>query len=603
MYTAVRYGLIGLLAVSFSSPIFSESPTSKSTRTSTVDVVIVTANAIDVPAWKLGVKTGSIDIEEAKRLGNTDLTGVMNQMSNANVVETAHQSSAFVRGLPSRFAKVYFNGMDLKDPIHVNGNSFWDAVNLASVTRIDVIDGASSALYGGYAVGSVINLVGSDSGSYAEFSGSNEYYTASVHGATQKGAWTLEGATSRVYDNRVSSKTGNSEKDLYNATNHYGRVKWTGASETSELQWLHTEAIIGLDPESFEASAETENQLTSIVDRIGWRNEWKFSNQLKSEIKATFGSVSRLELLPVRYNRYTGQRYDIDAHTKWQEKAFGLAVGVEYEYDSGYQNTSFERIGPNWMATTGLYSAASYTLDRADLTVSGRLVSNDDGRWTPVYGIGGAVRLLQGLELRGNYSKGYRKASIYELANTTAPAALTPETAKCSEIGVWVTGNVGSAYVTFFNSVVASYIDYDFSTGYIKTGKDANSRGYEVGALIDPVLFLGPSRLSYTGTVATLGADRAPRIPEYKFTASTVVNAGDYSIGALFQSVGSRRDTIYSATVVPAYTTLDLSVRYLGFENWTPFLTVTNVLNSQYEIATTYKAPDRSIILGVSWHD
>ena len=54
---------------------------------------------------------------------------------------------------------VLVDGMPFNDPF--GGWVYWTRVPMESVDRIEVVDGSSSSLYGNYAMGGVINIVGS----------------------------------------------------------------------------------------------------------------------------------------------------------------------------------------------------------------------------------------------------------------------------------------------------------------------------------------------------------------------------------------------------------------------------------------------------------
>ena len=106
-----------------------------------------TTTPVHVLSQKLIKETGSTDLQEV-------LTKLMPQVSFA---PNAMGSYIRVNGLGNKYVLVLVNGKKMIGDIA--GNVDLSRIDMSRVKRIEVLDGAASALYGSDAIGGVINII------------------------------------------------------------------------------------------------------------------------------------------------------------------------------------------------------------------------------------------------------------------------------------------------------------------------------------------------------------------------------------------------------------------------------------------------------------
>lgn len=106
-----------------------------------------TATPVHVITKKEIANTGVTNFQEA-------ITRLMPQMSYA---PTSMGSFLRMNGMGNNYIVILINGQKLNGDI--SGNNDLSRINLARIKRIEVLDGAASALYGSDAIGGVINII------------------------------------------------------------------------------------------------------------------------------------------------------------------------------------------------------------------------------------------------------------------------------------------------------------------------------------------------------------------------------------------------------------------------------------------------------------
>ena len=84
----------------------------------------------------------------------------MKLVPSISVQTTAMGTTLYVNGLPDKYLLVLINGKKVAGDI--SGSIDYDRINMDAVKRIEVLKGASSALYGSDAIAGVINIITDD---------------------------------------------------------------------------------------------------------------------------------------------------------------------------------------------------------------------------------------------------------------------------------------------------------------------------------------------------------------------------------------------------------------------------------------------------------
>lgn len=128
--------------------------------TYTLDEVIVTATRTMKGAKAIPASVDVITAEEIAAKNVTSITEAL-QMKTGVYMSPVAQGGISIRGFSSTDILVLLDGQPMNSSW--NGLVNWEMVPVERVARIEIVRGATSSLYGGRAVGAVVNIITKDS--------------------------------------------------------------------------------------------------------------------------------------------------------------------------------------------------------------------------------------------------------------------------------------------------------------------------------------------------------------------------------------------------------------------------------------------------------
>ncbi len=160
------------------------------TATRTVQRVSDTAASVAVLTQQDLATSGGITLDDA--LG--EIPGFMLYRRNGSLTANPTSLGVSLRGVGTSGASralVISDGIPLTDPF--GGWVYWDRIPMTSVSRVEVVEGGVSDLYGGEALGGVINVIPvrphDTSLSLATFYGNEQTPYASLTASLREGSW------------------------------------------------------------------------------------------------------------------------------------------------------------------------------------------------------------------------------------------------------------------------------------------------------------------------------------------------------------------------------------------------------------------------------
>lgn len=138
--------------------------------------IVVSATRIETPIDEIGSSVTVITDEEIARNQQRSLPDVLQTVPGLNIVQSGGpggKTSVFMRGSNSNHTKVLIDGVDANDPSQ-DGVFDFGQVLTADVSRVEVLRGPQSSLYGSDALGGVINIVTKKGAGPPRFSGTLE---------------------------------------------------------------------------------------------------------------------------------------------------------------------------------------------------------------------------------------------------------------------------------------------------------------------------------------------------------------------------------------------------------------------------------------------
>ncbi|MDP9064714.1 MAG: TonB-dependent receptor plug domain-containing protein, partial [Pseudomonadota bacterium] len=192
-----------------------------------LSAVVVVANRAPEPVGKTGssvtVLTGAA-IKESQETVVADLLARTPGITVARNGGVGQATSVFIRGADSDQTVVLIDGVQLNDPSTTAGGFNFANLLTAGVSRIELLRGAQSTLYGSQAIGGVVNIITSDladprTAHLAAEGGSHGtgLWTGDAGGQTEALQWRLSGnwyGTSGIdsFDQRYGGRRPNASQ-------------------------------------------------------------------------------------------------------------------------------------------------------------------------------------------------------------------------------------------------------------------------------------------------------------------------------------------------------------------------------------------------------
>lgn len=610
----------------------------------TLDEIVVTANRTPSEVSRIGVSVDVIDSEDLA--GTTTVAEGLDRLPGVSVIQQGPFGSTTnvrVRGADGRYLAVYVDGVRVDDPSNFTTQFDFGSLMSVDVGRIELLRGSQSALWGGSAVGGVINI----SSRRAIEDGVNQevrveagsYGTKSLsYGLTAKqGALETTLNLARISTDGYSTVSTGTEADSADANRLSATARYAvndsltlglsafGQNTTQEYDGFSSTPPYG--PADAENSQDRKERGGRVFAEFATGGTTHFFDITRYDIDRTYiqeGSE------PSGYN---GNRTAASwtATTKVGD-AFSFVYGADTSREEALVLSAaeldpftFEAINT---ATTedsrisGVFAQVLWA-PTADLDISATLRRDDHSEFGGFNTgrLAAAWRLSSDTTIRASLSNGFRAPSLNELyADYTAfgylnNPDLTPETSRSAELGIeHVYANDAKVSATLFrletDDLIANgdcLLPVVDMGGYVYCplqqleNLDGKSyrQGLELAASL-PVTETVSADLSYTYTdTSDPEGDRLSRIPEHDLSIGLEAQLSDRLSGGLtLTHLGGRYDA--SVGDMEDVTLAGLSVSYGLTDTADAFLRIDNVADVDWEPAPGYNAAGRTISVGLA---
>jgi vitamin B12 transporter len=620
-------------------------PTRGSEPVQQLEEVVVTATKTPTP---LSQVTSAVEVITEKELQTQKLKTV------ADALRLSQSLAAFGSGGPGTEVTVRMRGgspsqtLVLIDGAIVNSTTlgYYSFANLTTdnIERIEILRGPQSMLWGGDAVGGVINIItkrGTDTprvGGFFEY-GSFLSIREGAHASGQKGPLDLSLSLSRWDTAGISAadyRLGASERDAYRnwqgssrvglALPHDGRLDLT-------FRWLNTS--IGLDnistpPKDVFGSKTKEQQVIYGGSYDQPFTDW-WSQKLTlthNEDRALFlpGTLQRnlvtgafsVPAGPPNETKTSTNRIEVQENFRLAQPLL-LSTGYQFREQGGGNNTGLMSRIINSHA--GFAEAQLNVWDRVFATAGVRQDRyNTFGAATTYRTTAGYLFTETGTKVRGSYATGFRAPTINDLffPNFGNPN-LRPEKSQGSDIGVdqrvlgdRVRLSGGYFWNRFRNLILNSNNDpacAPFST-FLSCPRNigaAASKGWEasmgVSLLRDqPFAKNLDLQAQYTNTLTRdlTTNNRLQRWPVDQWSALLSYQPVEPLVTTLtVRYVGSRFNDLLNRQPMRAFDIWAFTAAYDMTKNVQAYTRVENLFDKQYEEILNAGTPGRSIYVGV----
>jgi len=603
--------------------------------------IVVTATRTEQPTLEIGSTTTLITAEQLEKGGKKTLVEALSTVPGLDVVQNGgpgSTASIFIRGANSEHTMIMIDGIRVNDPISTGRTFDIGHLTLDNVSRIEIVRGPQSTLYGSDAMGGIINIItkrgqdkpsayiSAETGSYDTFRES-----AGISGRTGRFDYSI--GVSRFDTKGISAaaeKYGNTEKDGYGNTSINSRFGFS-PKEGLEFNLIARYTNAKSDLDNFEGPGGDDPnyiQDTKFFLLNGYTKLSLLKGKWEQRLNVSFNQIRRnltndidhLNPLDSSLGKYKGHIFKLGwQHHLYLNPSNTITAGIEYERETGDSYYSYESswgpgesIFPKESAhTTGFYVQDSINLENTFFINFGIRIDDHSRFGTETtYRIAPAVVLKSGTKLRATYGTGFKAPSLYQLYSPATDWGavgnqyLEPEKSKGWDLGLeqFFFNNRLRFSFTYFRNDFDNLIDYDWMQGYINIA-EAKTEGLEIYVFVRPLKNLTfTGSYTYTNTLDKIDNERLLRRPKHK--ANLAANFRFLKKGNLhldFIYVGERDDVFPypTRTVADPYSLFNLATDFRVFRNIEIFGRIDNLLDKDYEEVLGYGTPGRSAYIGI----
>lgn len=579
---------------------------SASTIAESLEPVVVTATRTDTPLSQVLAPSILVTRDQLDRFPAADVADVLRMQTGLEIARNGgpgQPASLFIRGTDSNHALVLIDGVRI-NPGTIGGAAL-ENIDPASIERIEVVKGPRSAVWGTDAIGGVVNIItrratksGADvslgagrygtrtAGGNAALVGDAGAVAASVNwldadgfatrrfDATDRGYRNLSAtlnATSRIDDVDLAVRGWHSE-----GTSEYSDFfatpvdqDYRNTSLAAEAGWQATTAWhTRLRVSNFQ-SRIAQNQSDDFVETRRWQADWQNDVAAGEHHLLTFGVVASWEKADTIS---FGSGFDASTNTK--------LVYLQDQIQAGRNR---------------LLLAAGYT-DHS--TFGGHTT------WNVEYGFA----LRDDVSLYAATGTAFRAPDSTDRFGFGGNPALEPERSRQYEVGL--RGRIGTRQnwsIAAFRNQVTDLIQFvtvsfDPFVGENRNVERARITGVDLDWQYRGDLWLLRAGLNLQNPRDLSNDSRLLRRARRNatFAVSRQIGAGRFGIDVL--AAGDRRDFGFPEPVrLGRYVLANLSAQWSFAERLTLTARVENLFDRDYELASGYNTPGRSLFASVRY--
>lgn len=579
-----------------------------------VDAIIVTATRLSAP---IDVTPGAYVIDEAEieRSGAAFVSEILSEISGVSLYSQGSPggvTSVRLRGVAQDKTLVLLDGVTLNDPSQPAGGYDFASLELADISRIEVLNGPQGSLWGSDAIGGVIALTSRelDGARMSLEAGSQDTINASgaVGVANDRGAFGISLSSFRTDGiSKADEADGNPEADPFEAYSAglNGRVTFGAVTLEGRARYQEAEAHIDGYPAPAYLLADTP-EISDTETASGFLRARASLLGFDQSVTWMGSTIDRSIAGGAFPSRYTAER------TAWRWQAdnarvtdrLGLVFGVEREDTQGDLSTGVaEELG-----STSAFAAARFeATDRLTASLSARVDDPDEYDAETTLRAGLAYDLGGGFSISGAWGQGFKTPTISQTLCDFCFAfipypELRPERAEGYDLGLaWRSADdrIGLRATAFRieveDEIVFFFDILTFDSYYVNVAR-TESTGVELQGDIRFGQGFGLSG-SYAWTDAhDQDGDRLLRVPEHSGSVTLDWSGGDWRAALTVRGESDQDDAggVRDGFVIGRFTG-----GYQLTDNVELTLRVENLTDARYQEVLGYGETGRAAHAGI----
>ncbi|WP_246831429.1 TonB-dependent receptor plug domain-containing protein [Pseudotabrizicola formosa] len=581
-----------------------------------LDEITVIASTEPVPLGRTGATVNVVSSEDLAAAGNQSAAALLSRLPGVSMSRNGGLGTSTalrIRGLSGPYIGVRIDGIDVADPSGTQCAYDFGSTTSGGLSRIEVLRGSQSALFGSEAIGGVVDITtfrATQEGTEAQVTleaGSDATYSGSASVGVKTDRAELAFTLARTVTDGISAYAFGTEDDAFRATtlSFYGSYAVTDTL-TLGMNGFARDSYSEFDSQ-YGDSAETESGKLRALRGFAALAAGATEHEL------SFARTTTERDYPLGFLRlYSGEREQLAYKGRWQA---GDRLSVNWGLDRTSETFGAGSASGTSRTTSALTEVLYAPSDALDLSLALR---HDDHSQFGGQASGRAAlawRPNGDWVIRAVAGTGFRAPSLYELYGPFGTIGLRPEESRSFELGAeYLLPAGGSLQATLFDTRIEDKIDF-VSSNYRQTSGTTRTRGIELigrtaiaegWEVFGNYTFTDASLVSRTGVTS-----EAIRVPRHDLVLGVEGRLAEGWTGQVtVQHVAGLKDDYYDLSIgpfgatrrvaLPDYTIANVSLAYEVNDKTTAYLRIENLFDEQYQTVTDYGQPGRSVFVGLS---
>lgn len=585
------------------------------------DPIVVSATKTEESLNSLSANIHILTSEEIEERHYLNVAEALNSLPGISITANGGlgtTQSVFVRGMDTNRVLVLINGIRYQDPSNTSGASFAHLM-IGDISRIEVIKGAQSGIWGADASAGVINIITKEAqqGTHTGFTAEAGSFSTRKWGgfvSHKTDTFDLKLALERVMSDGFTAQAPKGkdifayENDPYanttlNLSGHYRPTP----NDTLGLHFTDINALSNYDGYNAPDSTQRSDVRTKLY---GLNYDRKGEDHTLS-LKANRSVFKRDELdttYGVKVFNGTTEQLELNDRFGYRDTDFIVAGIMKESYDVDYVQANNAQAQME-VSSKGLYLTNSNSVGNLILTETIRRddYTNFSGKTTGK--LGAKYRFTPDLYLSGNYGTAYTAPSLIQILNPwgATNTSLKPENTKSRDVTI----GYHNLTATYFENRVTDLVQWydptplDWSNNdpyYTNLNGTSSFKGYELSYHRNL-----PGSLALTTNYTHLsdfkdqnGKDLARRPKREAKLALDYYGIDRLHVGLNGYYVGTRYDRAnQSGDQTGRYTVLNLAANYALTPAVQLYGKIDNLTDKRYQNVSGYTTSPRAWYIGL----